>query len=286
MKELATLNGLHIGDSLGATLEFQSSSSIWNEHTEIIGGGPFHWKAGDPTDDTDMMISLLQSLCDNKGFNLRNIADNYVKWIKSNPVDVGITTSDGLQKVSAGIDLGETGSVDEYSQGNGGLMRCAPLALFDVSDEQIKAECALTHAHTNCIKINQVFIHSLKMLYKKSSKNEIYEYALSELSYNSEFYENFKSIKEKPWSELKTSGYVIDTLCSAFWGLIHSESFEEALIKVVNRGDDADTCGAVTGALCGAYYGLESIPKRWLDTIREKEIIFSLYSSIEEVGAS
>ena len=53
------------------------------------------------------------------------------------------------------------------------------------------------------------------------------------------------------------------TLESAVWGLLTTDSFEEAVVQVVNLGDDADTAGAVVGALAGAAYGLDAIPAAW-----------------------
>ena len=67
---------------------------------------------------------------------------------------------------------------------------------------------------------------------------------------------------------------MFDTFFAGLWGLVNCDSFEDALIQIVNRGDDADTCGAVTGALCGAYYG--NIPKRWLTKIKEHDTIIQL----------
>jgi ADP-ribosyl-[dinitrogen reductase] hydrolase len=37
---------------------------------------------------------------------------------------------------------------------------------------------------------------------------------------------------------------------------------------VVNLGNDADTAGAVVGALAGAAYGLEAIPLRWREALQ------------------
>jgi ADP-ribosyl-[dinitrogen reductase] hydrolase len=54
---------------------------------------------------------------------------------------------------------------------------------------------------------------------------------------------------------------------SAIWGLMTTDSFEAAVVQVVNLGNDADTVGAVVGALAGAAYGLASIPKRWRDAL-------------------
>jgi ADP-ribosyl-[dinitrogen reductase] hydrolase len=68
--------------------------------------------------------------------------------------------------------------------------------------------------------------------------------------------------------QLANSGWVRHTLESAVWGLMTTDSFEEAVIQVVNLGRDADTAGAVVGALAGAAYGLEAIPERWKGAIR------------------
>ena len=45
-------------------------------------------------------------------------------------------------------------------------------------------------------------------------------------------------------------------------------SFEEAVVQVVNLGNDADTAGTVVGALAGAAYGLEQIPPRWREVLQ------------------
>ena len=60
------------------------------------------------------------------------------------------------------------------------------------------------------------------------------------------------------------SGYLVETLRAVFQSLFATDSFEGALIDVVNRGGDADTTGAILGMIAGALYGLESIPRRWL----------------------
>ena len=61
---------------------------------------------------------------------------------------------------------------------------------------------------------------------------------------------------------IKASGYVVDTLQSAIWAVENSSSFEMAVLKAVNLGDDADTVGAVTGQIAGAIYGYSSIPEK------------------------
>jgi ADP-ribosyl-[dinitrogen reductase] hydrolase len=58
------------------------------------------------------------------------------------------------------------------------------------------------------------------------------------------------------------------TLESAVWGLTTTSAFEEAVVQVVNLGNDADTAGAVVGALAGATYGLAAIPPRWREVLK------------------
>ena len=71
--------------------------------------------------------------------------------------------------------------------------------------------------------------------------------------------------KSKSVEEVRGSGYVVESLEAALWSFWSSESFEEAVLKAVNLGDDADTTGAVCGQVAGAFYGEKGIPSRWLE---------------------
>ena len=64
----------------------------------------------------------------------------------------------------------------------------------------------------------------------------------------------------QPLEELHGGAFVVDSLKLALWAVLRSASFEDALCVVVNMGDDADTVGAITGALAGAAYQGVGIP--------------------------
>jgi len=70
---------------------------------------------------------------------------------------------------------------------------------------------------------------------------------------------------------IKTQGFVRVALRLAFWELLHAPDFESALVDVVNRGGDADTNGAIAGALLGARYGEDGIPRRWRKAVESAE---------------
>jgi ADP-ribosyl-[dinitrogen reductase] hydrolase len=62
-------------------------------------------------------------------------------------------------------------------------------------------------------------------------------------------------------------GFLVETLRAVFQALFATDSFEGALIDVVNRGGDADTTGAILGMIAGALYGPDAIPPRWLKAL-------------------
>ena len=75
---------------------------------------------------------------------------------------------------------------------------------------------------------------------------------------------------------IKSSGYVVDALEAAVWSLGTTDSFEDALLKAVNLGNDTDTVGAITGGLAGLYYGYGAIPEDWLSAVKRRKRIEKL----------
>ena len=79
-----------------------------------------------------------------------------------------------------------------------------------------------------------------------------------------------------PVEEIRSSGYVVDTLEASLWCLLNSTNYKEAVLKAVNLGSDTDTTAAVTDGLAGIYYGAENIPPEWIEEIARKEEILDL----------
>lgn len=86
-------------------------------------------------------------------------------------------------------------------------------------------------------------------------------------------------IQELTEADIGSSGYVIDTLEASVWCVLNSSSFDEAVLKAINLGEDTDTTACVTGGLAGCYYGIESISVGWLEQIARREEIASLFKS-------
>lgn len=119
---------------------------------------------------------------------------------------------------------------------------------------------------SSLMKVLQIGIDNAMKYYGRYSEN-YYELGY----YKRLFYlEKFALVEE---DDIRSSGYVVDSIEAAVWSLITTDSYKECLLKAVNLGDDADTVGAIAGGLAGLYYGYESIPEEWLDEIVRREWI-------------
>ena len=66
---------------------------------------------------------------------------------------------------------------------------------------------------------------------------------------------------------------MVRSLEAALWAFYRSDSFREGALRAVNLGDDADTTGAIYGQLAGAYYGVNAIPRDWVERLALREYI-------------
>ena len=79
---------------------------------------------------------------------------------------------------------------------------------------------------------------------------------------------------------MQSTGYVIHTLEAALWCVDTTNSFQDAVLRAVNLGEDADTVGAVTGQIAGARYGIKDIPDTWLSELIDQLRIRSIAETI------
>jgi ADP-ribosyl-[dinitrogen reductase] hydrolase len=92
------------------------------------------------------------------------------------------------------------------------------------------------------------------------------------------------AVGEKKKADLRPTGFVLDTLEAAIWCWRRATDFEEALVAAVNLGGDADTIGAVCGALAGADFGLSGIPARWLEPLQGRARLVGLAEALHALA--
>lgn len=264
-RALGSFLGLAVGDALGATVEFMTAREIaarYKVHKEMIGGGWLDLKAGRVTDDTEMALALGSAVIAGGGWNLRAIADEFVAWMRHGPVDIGNTCRRGLTNYIC------TGSLEapfcDSNCGNGAAMRHLPAVLMSLHNEELLVQRALeqgriTHLHPVSDAAIATLARMTQQLLLQGAQAPCDRIAAELISLYPKF--NFK-----PWPG-KTSGYIVDTVQTVFDAFFSTGTFEDCLVRVANRGGDADTTGALAGQLAGALYGVEGIPARWLNKL-------------------
>ena len=254
--------GLAVGDALGATTEFMTPAEIvatYKVHRKMIGGGWLYLKPGQVTDDTEMSLALGRALVAAGQWDLNGIADRFLAWMKSKPVDIGSTCRRGIRDYMLKGQL-ET-PPNEWDAGNGAAMRMAPVALFTLGDETDLARCAVAQAHlTHNHPLSDAACFAVGNMVQRAvlggTRFDLHAVTRDLISEFGSFRYNHYRGNSGP--------YVVDTLQTVFHYLFSTGDFEACLLGVVNQGGDADTTGAIAGMIAGALYGLEAIPSRWL----------------------
>lgn len=273
--------GLVVGDALGGPFEFMSKEEIKNicgKTIEMKGGGWLCLKPGEYTDDSQMAIATAQAILEKNGWDPENVARHFVQWYLSGPKDIGRTTAQALSLIKMGTPWEEAGKqiyecFPYDSAGNGSLMRVAPVAIwgYKLKPEEIvkiSHECStITHADPRCLDACAALNLAIAFLLNEENKKSIVS-KITPFIKNQEVIETLEKTRAKE-SELKTTGFVLNTLEIAFHALLHTSTFEEAVTWAISLGGDADTQGAVTGALCGSYYGIAEIPGKWIKKVKE-----------------
>jgi ADP-ribosyl-[dinitrogen reductase] hydrolase len=261
--------GAAVGDALGMPLEFGPARPVDKLVREMLPG---RIPAGSFTDDTEMVLALAESLLTHRPLNPEDLARRFVTWIESQPSDIGIHTAAVLWRIADGEPWESAAAAVQAhnpgSAGNGSVMRCWPVALARWNDlDSLLADSILqsqvTHPHAECSAgsafVNATIYHLLHGLAPEAAVAR----ALGDAPVPEILRAVIEAAPSKDRRDLSNSGWVRHTLESAVWGLLTMDTFEDAVVNVVNLGSDADTAGAVVGALAGAAYGLDAIPQRW-----------------------
>ena len=290
-----SLYGFIIGDALGVPVEFISREElIKNPVTSMLGYGTHDVEEGVWSDDTSMTLATIDSIINCNGLDYEDIMNNFLMWYgkytATNKVfDIGRTTYDALLDCAENkknpVDCGLKGINDN---GNGSLMRMLPIAIYCYYNKYneteiyniVKDASSLTHAHE--ISILGCYVYALYMIYilnsfdKYESLNMLKKVDLNKFSDDSinEYKRILKgNISKEKINNIYSTGYVVYTLEAVLYVILNTDSFDQALIGAVNLGEDTDTIGAITGSIAGILYGYDSIPKKWLEKLKNKEYL-------------
>ena len=292
---LGGLWGSVVGDALGVPVEFRHRAVIAEDPiTDLRGYGTYNQPPGTWSDDTSLMLCTLYSLLA-ADFDSADMGRRFVNFLDAAYMtprglvfDVGIATASAIERLRAGVAAEDAGGTEENSNGNGSLMRILPVGLRFAGAtggalvDYAHRASAITHRHPRaqiacgyfCLLV-RALLAGLSPLEAYRSANQIARGDYANPPFHAELpaYERVLHghIHELPESEIHSSGYVVHTLEASLWCLLTTQGYEQAVLRAVNLGDDADTVGCVTGALAGLAYGLDAVPARWRDKMARRD---------------
>ena len=304
-KVVDSIIGHAIGDAMGVPTEFCIREKLQRHPvTKMIGYGQHDVPAGCFSDDTSMELALIDSYVNKGIFDYDDIMTNFYYWLHDakftatdEVFDAGRTCIQAIINYSKGFEPLECGLKGEDNNGNGSLMRILPVALYSYykkinEDEIIELTndiSSLTHAHEISKLGCYIYVRYIMFLLDGLSKIEAYEkiQKIKFKGYSKESLEKYsrilkKNIKKVPLDDISSRGYVVDTLEASLWCLMVHDNFEDTILEAINLGNDTDTVAAIAGSMAGIIYGMNSIPKEWLNTLIKKDYIIDLAKKFEK----
>jgi ADP-ribosylglycohydrolase len=271
--------------------------------------GTHNQPIGTWSDDSSMTLATIDSIKTLGKIDYKDIMDKFGDWSLygdytpfNDLFDIGSATTRAIVNYGRGAAPTLAGGNSENDNGNGSLMRILPFCLFlyerqkkvctseDESIYVIHEASSMTHRYPRSLIACGIYYFLVKAILDRSGTplerlqegiNNAYVYYrkdmqnLRELNYYHRLTDlrQFQNLSDM---EIKSSGYVVDTLEAAVWCMINTSSYADCVLKAVNLGDDTDTVAAVAGGLAGLYYDYDNIPVEWIDVIQKKEWIEEL----------
>lgn len=296
--------GFATADALGVPVEFTSRDERKQDPVcEMRSGGVHGQPAGTWSDDTSMILCMILSLIEN-GIDYEDQMKRFADWMENgnytargDAFDIGGTTRRAINKFLLGKPAIECGDASDDACGNGSLMRIMPLVFYlegKYSNWELDERTAIiihkasdiTHANRRCEMACGIYSSIIfQMCSGGYLQNAVMGGLISALSFYrdhpnyKDLYSEFEpllNITSRTEDEIKSEGYVLDTLSAAIWCLLTTDGYADCVIKAVNLGYDTDTTAAVAGALAGMWYGANTIPIDWTDKLAEYDEIKAL----------
>ena len=294
--------GLAVGNLLGLPME----SAWFHEIDQRYPDGVmeiYPREASRPMDDDLAQAVDLGEALVAGGDYVGEFASRLVRWARENGRGMGFLTHRVISLLEEGHPVPEAARIDYEANPiapNGGVMRCAPVALARHSDPDLlvsdsAATCVVTHyavtCQWSCIILNTVIALLLRGqepdlpsilaaasadrcpdLLAQASRDRIPTEVFSAIAAGRPLPDDASWLRQ----DQVLIGHTLIALQTALWAAVTPLDFETALRQIVEGGGDTDTNGAVAGAVLGARYGASTIPQRWLDCVPQRERIEQL----------
>jgi ADP-ribosylglycohydrolase len=284
------LLGMAVGDALGLPYE-----GLSRRRSMRMLGPPdrfrFLFGRGMISDDTEHACMTAQAVLrfptDQEKF-LRTLAWKLRWWLVALPAGTGWATARALLKLWVGFPPDRSGV---FSAGNGPALRApvigACLGRFpEILGEYARTSTRLTHRDTKaekgamvvalaagaCVREGAAGLDPIGLstyLVEQSGDDELGT-TLERVAHGLKRGWSVQCFTDDMGLGKGVSGYIYHTVPVAIYAFLKNlGDFEMTVREVVALGGDADSTGAVAGALAGAAVGVDGIPSRWLEGLAE-----------------
>jgi ADP-ribosylglycohydrolase len=291
------LPGAAVGDALGVPVEF-AGRAVRKEDpvTGMREFGTHHQPAGTWSDDTSMILATMTGLLEAGAYSPDPVMTEFSLWLKEakhtphgTVFDIGNATREAIQRFLNGTAPLQCGGTDDWSNGNGSLMRILPVALAFANDadliDRASAISSLTHAHERsrmscafyCLVVSEL-LHGESLFPATAFAWEVMDARWKFSKKERRLFDRWHPDRlfGRDESGIGSSGHVIDTLEAALWVNARHDNYRDAVLHAVNLGDDTDTTGCVAGGIAGLIHGEENIPDDWLEVLVKKEELIDI----------
>jgi len=290
---LGSTLGAFVGDALGEPVEGWPHRAIYSRFGLL---DHFVHDAGCYTDDTQMMIGILETLRDRGRFDPALCAHKFKE--NFDPMrGYGRRIFGVMERIGQGLPWNAVGT-DSF--GNGGAMRIAPIGCFYCHDLEALKENAIlsariTHNHpeglagavaqaaavglaVQCSLSDETidpeaYLDRIEGLVRDTDQrfaDRLRELKSVSATFGIRAKDSFFDMIEAISARYALSLRAIESVPAAIGAFVLTATFEDAVVLAVNLGGDTDTIGAMAGAIAGAYYGYGQIPRLWIDGLENE----------------
>lgn len=299
-KAAGCLVGLAVGDALGDIARDDAYRQRYGIITNLYDGAR-------STDDTEFAVLTARILLDCDGaLTPEHLLQSWQRYI----IDEGGVHERGgrplygaVANLQRGILPPLSGQDNVLNYDDGAAMRVAPIGIVCAGDAQRAARLAQIDAeishHADGIWAAQAVAASIAVAMTGATAEEIVEAGLQQIPDDSWLGRSM----QRAMTICERAGSVEaawEPLHSELWTPVHAASpeaipqiyaifrltggdFQQSMFWGCNFGRDADTIGAVLGALCGARQGIEVIPEAWVEKVRRPAGVCLRFAGKEDI---
>jgi ADP-ribosyl-[dinitrogen reductase] hydrolase len=289
--------GAALGDSSGLPYEFMQDGESFKYEYGLKDYKRYYpqwnvysrWLKGSVTDDTEMMMSLMNSVLTKERYDRDAVVQGYADWAETTNMKGRNTrwlfNGDVKKNIKWNKSEYEAKIAQKSNvQSNGCLMRCVPLVLLDC--ECWDTDCRITNNNDVSVEINKIYLsilHKIVCLEDVDVKFDIMGLSSNNADIQTCLEQVQKKLPRKIANESKPhnkgdlrecrqkiidtckKGWALHGLYCALYGYMYINSFKELMEFVIRENSDTDTNACIAGAMYGAKIGFAALERECPD---------------------